>query len=178
VPLDFLCPLALAFTLSRPFRQGGKESVYQGIADFINMVIMRPRRITLFNRGGFMVKATTAKKAGEYQAFATCKKAGRLKIHRAMAPARSPKYSCLLDIAYDGPYGTNFVLVYEFMIVLVRGKNLQKVIAAIQNDTADFIQECDPDLWKHPTDKNAPFIESVEVVIKGLETEMASATRH
>jgi hypothetical protein len=44
------------------------------------------------------------------------------------------------------------------------------MIAAIENGTVDFIQEYDPDLWPKPAD-DAPFIESIEVVINGESAE-------
>jgi hypothetical protein len=51
-------------------------------------------------------------------------------------------------------------------MVLVRGKNLQPVIAALEMTTADFIQEFDPDRWQRPKDAKAPIIESIEVVVQ------------
>ena len=112
----------------------------------------------------------TAPPTGEgpelYAAFGAKDRVERLKIRRAQAPTRSPGYAYLLDMAYDGPFGTNFVLVYTFMIVLVRGRNLQSLIMALETSTADFIQEFDPDKWEKPKDDKAPFIESIEVVVK------------
>ena len=101
-----------------------------------------------------------------YIAFGTKDKVERLRIRRAFAPTRSPGYCYLLGVAYDGSFGTNFVLVYTFIMVMVRGKNLQPVIMALETGTADFIQEFDPDRWPKPTDATAPFIESIEVVVK------------
>jgi hypothetical protein len=76
-------------------------------------------------------------------------------------------YGYLLDIAHDGPFGTNFVLYYSFMmIVLVTGRNLQPVIMALQMGTADFIQEYDPDKWPKPKDENAPFIETIQITME------------
>jgi len=43
------------------------------------------------------------------------------------------------------------------MMVLVRGKNLQTVVFAIENGMADFIQEFDFKRWPEPTDATAPF---------------------
>lgn len=102
----------------------------------------------------------------EYVAFDAKDKVERLKIRRANDPARSPGYAYLLDVVSDGPYGTNFVLVYTFLMVLVRGKNLQNVVMALEMGTAEFIQEFDPDRWQKPTDERAPFIESIEVVVQ------------
>ena len=102
-----------------------------------------------------------------YVAFDAKDRVERLKIQSANEQTRSPRYHDLLDITYDGPYGTNFVLIYSFMIiVLVEGKNLRPVIAALQMGTADFIQEFDPDKWPKPTDEKAPFIESIKVMMQ------------
>ena len=103
----------------------------------------------------------------EYVAFDAKDRVERLSIRQANAQSRSPGYGYLLDITSDGPYGTNFVLYYSFMMmVLVEGKNLQPVIAAIQMGTADFIQEYDPDRWPKPKDSKAPFIESIKVIME------------
>lgn len=63
------------------------------------------------------------------------------------------------------------------MMVLVRGKNLQKVVFAIENGMADFIQEFDFKRWPEPTDATVPFIESIEV--KANENgSAANETKH
>ena len=51
-------------------------------------------------------------------------------------------------------------------MVMVRGRNLQPVIMALEMATADVIQEFDPDRWDKPTDEKAPFIDSIEVVVQ------------
>jgi hypothetical protein len=118
-----------------------------------------------------------------YLAFDAKDKVERLRIRRANAPTRSPGYAYLLDIAYDGSYGTNFALVYTFLLVLVRGRNLQGLITALENGMADFIQEFDADRWAKPTDPKAAFIESVEVVVQDSapsvsESEKGGKTLH
>lgn len=118
----------------------------------------------------------------EYVAFDAKDRVDRLKIRRANDPTRSPGYAYLLDIVYDGPYGTNFVLVYTFLMVLVRGRNLQSLTSAIEMGTADFIQEFDPDRWQFPKDEKASFIESIEVVVQengsNSEAESSGSTVH
>jgi hypothetical protein len=100
-----------------------------------------------------------------YVAFDAKDRVERLKILSAKENTRSPRYHDLLDVAYDGPYGSNFVLIYSFMIiVLVEGRNLQPVIQALQMGTADFIQEFDAEKWQMPSDEKAPFIESITIV--------------
>jgi hypothetical protein len=64
---------------------------------------------------------------------------------------------------YDEPYGTNFVLHFTFMTVLVRGRNLLPVVTAIELGTADYIQQFDPARWPKPKDDKAPVIESIEI---------------
>lgn len=123
------------------------------------------------------------KESDEYVAFDAKDKVDRLKIRRANDPTRSPGYAYLLDVVYDGPYGTNFVLVFTFLMVLVRGRNLQGVVMALEMGTADFIQEFDPERWEKPKNDNAPFIESIEVVVQESgpsisESERAKKTVH
>ena len=101
-----------------------------------------------------------------YAAFAAKDRVERLKIKRANKPTHAPGYGYLLDIIYDGNHGTNFVLVYTILGVKVSGKNLQPVIMALLAGTADFIQEYDRNQWPKPTDVQAPFIESIEVVVQ------------
>ena len=115
---------------------------------------------------GAAAETTAARDADEYAAFEAKDRVERLKIRRANDPTRSPGYAYLLDVVYDGSYGTNFVLVYTFLMVLVRGRNLQPVILALEMGTAEFIQEFDADRWQEPKDGKLPFIESIEVVVQ------------
>ena len=103
-----------------------------------------------------------------YQAFEAKDRVLRLKIRSAHAPVYSPGYHILLNLVYDGEHGTHFMLVYTILMVLVRGRNLQKVVSAIENGMADYIQEYDPDRWPKP-DADAPVIESVEIKITGSD---------
>jgi hypothetical protein len=114
----------------------------------------------------------------EYVAFGTKDKVSRLRIRSAMAPVNSPGYHILLNVVYDGEYGTNFVLLYTVLMVLVRGKNLQKVVFAIENAQADFIQEFDPDKWQKPADANAAIIESIEIKIIEGGSSVPAETKH
>ena len=110
-----------------------------------------------------------------YVAFDAKDKVNRLRIRRALGSTRSPGYAYLLDVAYDGDYGTNFVLSYTFLMVVVAGKNLQSVVFALETGTADFIQEFDPSRWEKPTDKTAPFIESIKVIVQDSGASIAGA---
>jgi hypothetical protein len=118
---------------------------------------------------------TPPKEANEYVAFDAKDNSQRLRTRRANAPTRAPGYAYLLDIAYDGSYGTNFVLVYTFLMVLVRGRNLQGLVTALELGTVHFIQEFDPDRWEQPKDENAPFIESIEIVVQESAPSVSEA---
>lgn len=105
------------------------------------------------------------KETEAYAAFGTKDKVLRLKIRSAMAPVHAIGYNILLDVVSDGAFGTNFVLNYSILVVLVRGSNLQKMVFAIENGMADFIQEFDPDRWAKPTDETAAIIDTIEVKV-------------
>lgn len=122
-------------------------------------------------------QAATGEPEG-YVAFAARDRAERLRIRRANDPTRSPGYRDLWDIIYDGPFGTNFVLVYAFMMVAVRGRNLQHLIVALETGMADFIQEFDPERWAKPSDPNAPFIESIEITIPESAPSLPEMDKH
>jgi hypothetical protein len=110
----------------------------------------------------------------EYVAFGVRDKVHRLRIRSLAAPVNSPGYNILLNVVYDGEQGTHFMLVYTVLMVLVRGKNLQKLIFAIENGHADFIQQFDPAKWQKPAEADAAIIDSIEVKItdkSSTETE-------
>jgi hypothetical protein len=97
-----------------------------------------------------------------YEAFAAKDNVSRLRIRSKAVPINSVGYNILLNVIYDVE-GTHFILVFTILIVLVRGRNLQKVIFAIENGQADFLQEYDSRKWQKPNDATAPLIESIEI---------------
>src|SRR5271154_1010614 len=107
----------------------------------------------------------------KYMAFDTKDKVFRLRIRNADDSICAPGYNILLNLLYD-KQGTHFILTYSVLMVLVRGRNLQRVIFAIENGMADFIQEFDFKRWPEPTDATAPFIESIEVRVNENGTTM------
>jgi hypothetical protein len=99
----------------------------------------------------------------EYVAFGVRDRTQRLRIRSLAAPVNAPGYNILLNVVYDGEQGTNFMLVYTVLMVMVQGKNLQKLIFAIENGHADYIQQFDPAKWQKPTAADATVIDSIEV---------------
>jgi hypothetical protein len=109
-----------------------------------------------------MAAAVTAE-PDKYSAFGTKDKVRRLRIRSAAAPVNAPGYNILLNVVYDERHDTHFILVYSILMVLVRGRNLQKMVFAIENEMADYIQEFDADRWQKPADAAQAFIESIEI---------------
>jgi hypothetical protein len=101
----------------------------------------------------------------EYVAFGTKDKVRRLRIRSATPLVHSPGYNLLLDVVSDGQSGTNCILVYTILLVMVQGKNLQKMVFAIENGMADYIQEFDPGRWQKPKDAEAAFIDTIEIKV-------------
>src|ERR1700683_3047734 len=98
------------------------------------------RKTPVTPRGGVVPPV----EADEYVAFGTKDKVRRLDIRMVPDLEHSPAYNLLLDVVSDSRGGTNFVLVYTVLLVMVRGANLQKVAFAVKNHLADHIQEFDP----------------------------------
>src|SRR5882724_2222697 len=130
----------------------------------------KPDPLAAFRRKPVEGANTLAKESETYVAFGGKDRVERLQIRRVLAPVRAPRYLHLYDLAFDGHFGTNFVLFYDFMVVMVRGKNLQGLVSALQLGTVDFIQEYHADVWEKPA-ADAPLIESIEVVVNGGQAE-------
>jgi hypothetical protein len=112
--------------------------------------------------------------SNEYVAFKTKDHVHRLRIRSLTAPVNSPGYNILLNVVYDGEQGTHFMLVYTVLMVLVQGRNLQKLVFAIENANCDFIQEFDPARWQKPDDAGETIIDSIVVrTINSGNTETA-----
>jgi hypothetical protein len=119
------------------------------------------RKSPITPKGGML----PPKESDEYVAFGTKDKVRRLDIRLVPDMEHSPAYNLLLDVVSDGRGGTNFMLVYTVMLVMVKGANLQKMAFAIKNQMADHIQAFDSERWPKPTDAQAAFIDSIEVKV-------------
>ena len=107
----------------------------------------------------------------EYEAFkAVDRRQLRLKI-RPASPSiwERVTYAYLLHIMEDGEAGTQVVLVFTFMVVVITGRNLQAVAEAIEQERCDFIQAYDPGKWARPEDPGAAFIESIVIHARAAE---------
>ena len=101
-----------------------------------------------------------------YVAFDTKDRVARLKIFKKNYPTHTPGYHYLLDVVYSGQNVTQIVLVFTFLMVFIKGKNLQPIVSALELWTSDFIREFDPATWPKPDDSQATVIESIKVAVK------------
>jgi hypothetical protein len=70
-------------------------------------------------------------------------------------------YSFLQYVTEDAGRGRIFYIIFGFMVIEVRGKNLSPVVDAIRRDACAFIQQYDPARWRKPKDASIPFIDSI-----------------
>jgi hypothetical protein len=80
-----------------------------------------------------------------------------------LGETHAPSYRYLMDVAFNGQYGTEIALIYSFLMVKIKGRNLQPVIAAILENSCNFIQDYHPGEFSQ-VPQDAPYIESIEIV--------------
>lgn len=117
----------------------------------------------------------------ESEGYIAFKAVDRRQIRLAVRPTnhaweRVP-YGYLLRVVEDGIYGTELCLVYTFAVFVILGRNLTGIANAISEEHCEFVQEFDASRWAMPTDKNAPFIESIEVHLQKLPEKAKAENR-
>lgn len=119
--------------------------------------------------------AATAEKE-QYEAFKSVTRHQiRLKIRPYLRAWERIPYSYLHRIVEDGDYGKQIALVYQFAVVIIKGRNLWVVAEAISDENCELIQAFNPDKWERPTDESKPFIESIDIHVQSREA-MVKAT--
>jgi hypothetical protein len=106
----------------------------------------------------------------EYVAFGVKNSVLRLRIRDKKRAAQSPDYKLLTNVVSDFE-GTHIILIYTFLIVEIHGKNLQKLVFALESGVADFIQEFNPALWQKPVDASAAIIDAIASTAVGGSSE-------
>ena len=89
--------------------------------------------------------------------------AERLEIRRVLGESHAPSYRYLMDVSFNGDYGTELILIYSFLMVKIRGRQMQPLIRAILEGTCAFIQDFHPQEFSPPPPGSA-IIESIEIV--------------
>jgi hypothetical protein len=78
-------------------------------------------------------------------------------------PSQSPQSRFFLAAVFSADFDEAFTLLYSFMAVEVRGRNLREVRQAIQNSRCEFIQEYHEQEFL-PPGKDDPVIESIRFI--------------
>ena len=103
----------------------------------------------------------------EYVAFETKDDLYRLVIECGDDQELAPLYQYLMDVVCDGKHGTRVILVYTFMMVYIRGRNLYSMVKAIRGHHAYVIRQFGKP-WSQPKDTSAAFIEEIEITTQDL----------
>lgn len=101
----------------------------------------------------------------DYLAFNVRDRTKYLEIKTTRGINRAPAYAYLLDVISDGERGTEISLLFSFMVVDIRGKNLQDVAHSLAMRGCAFIQDFDPKVFAQP-EPSAAIIEAIEIVVK------------
>lgn len=113
--------------------------------------------------------ATPDQMAGDPHHYAAFGQSGkgleRLEIRKVLGAWHAPSYRYLMDIAFNGKYGTEIVLTYSFLLVKIKGGNLYSVLTALLDGTCAFVQEYHENEFTPPS-PDAPVIDSIEIVIR------------
>lgn len=84
-------------------------------------------------------------------------------IRCVMQPSQSLQSRFFMAAIFSSDFDDAFTLVYSFVAVEVKGKNLKEIGRAIQNGRCEFIQEFHEEEFQRPG-KDAPVIESIKFV--------------
>ena len=106
--------------------------------------------------------ASTGKKA--YEAFdRTGKPSPYTEIRCVIQPSQSPQSRFFMAAVFSADYDDAFTLLYNYMAVEIKGRNLKEVRRAIQIGRCEFIQEYNENEFLRPG-KDAPVIESIKFI--------------
>ena len=106
--------------------------------------------------------AGTAKKP--YEAFEQATRpCPCTEIRCVMQPSQSAQSRFLMAVIFSADYDDAMTLIYSFMAVEVKGRNLKEVRHAIQQGRCEFIQEYHKNEFQPPR-KGEPVIESIHFI--------------
>jgi hypothetical protein len=86
----------------------------------------------------------------------------RLQIQPARGPWEWLPYGYLLRVMLDGRQGTEIILVFTFLAVIIRGRNLAPLADAISKERCEFVRQFDAKQWAR-ADDGAPVVEHIEI---------------
>lgn len=77
--------------------------------------------------------------------------------------SQAPQSRLLMAVVFSSDYEEAFTLIYNFMAVEVRGKNLREIRRAMQNNRCEFIQEYHDNAFQKPH-KGTPIVQSITFI--------------
>lgn len=86
----------------------------------------------------------------------------RLKLRPRRRAWERINYGYLQRIVEDGRFGTQLGLVFSFAVIIIKGRNLQAVADAIDQERCESLTQFDPERWARLSDPAAPYIEGME----------------
>jgi hypothetical protein len=101
----------------------------------------------------------------EYQAFDAKDRTKIIRIRRTNGTNHAPANTYLLDVVSDGGKNQEIAIIYSFMVVKIRGRNLHHLQLAIEKRECDFIQNYDAEIFAPPEPDEA-IIDDIEVVTR------------
>lgn len=107
-------------------------------------------------------KTTTGKKP--YEAYdKNGKPSPYTEIRCVLQPSQSPQSRFFMAAVFSTDYDDAFTLLYSFMAVEVKGRNLKEVRRALQIGRCEFIQEYHENEFQNPGN-DAPVIETIKFI--------------
>jgi hypothetical protein len=107
-------------------------------------------------------KTSTAKR--RYEAFDnTGKPSPYTEIRCVLQPSQSPQSRFFMAAVFSADYDEAFTLLYNYMAVEVKGRNLGAVRRAIQSGRCEFIQEYNENEFTKPG-RGEPVIEEIKFI--------------
>jgi hypothetical protein len=100
-----------------------------------------------------------------YRAFEAKDRLKCLEIRLAKGIHRAPAYAYLLDVISDGGRGTEISLLFSFMVVDIRGRNLQRVAHSLVKRECAMLAEFDARLFTPPAPEE-PLIERIDITVR------------
>jgi hypothetical protein len=107
-----------------------------------------------------------------YEAFkAVTRRQLRLRVRSALngskyRVAERLTYSYLHRIVEDDDRGEQLALVFQFAVVIIRGRMLGQLAEAIEEERCAWVRPFDPRKFEKPDDLAAPFIESIHIYVE------------
>ena len=124
-------------------------------------------------------RPSTGNQAGKrpYEAYDTSgKPSSYTEIRCVMQPSQSPQSRFFMAAVFSSDFDDAFTLIYSFLAVEVKGKNLKEIRRAIQNGRCEFIQEFHENEFALPA-KTAPIIQSIKFIAGEKLDDILSAYR-